>query len=133
MIQALLGRLCKMANVSLQHGVPLRVIVDCWIDSNFDPSGLVGGHPYIKTCRSVINLAARLLAYHELGNTSVLNIQPNEKADPMPALTGPAAGQQNNGYKLTGESCPECGAHMMMPTGAGCKKCLRCGHSGACG
>ena len=130
-IQALISTLCRTANVSLQYGVPLDVIVNSWVDSNFSPSGFVGGHPYIKTCRSVVNLLARILDYHELGNTHALNVQPAVSAD-EPAAFVEDPGSYDSA-KLTGETCPECGSVNYVQSGAGCRKCVDCGFSGGCG
>ena len=39
------------------------------MDSNFKPNGMVGDHPNVKMCKSIVNLMAKLLLYHELGET----------------------------------------------------------------
>ncbi len=136
-VQALLGVLCKTANLSLQDGTPLKDIIASWMDSKFDPCGLVGDHPYIKTCTSVVNLMARLLEFHELGETANLNIQPgahlsseDEEAVQQDIAASP---QSFAGVTLTGERCGDCGSQRYVHSGAGCKKCLDCGQSGGCG
>jgi len=141
--QSLLSQLCRTANVALQYGVPLQAVLDSWKDSNFAPQGMVGDHPYIKTCRSVVNLSARLLAYHELGGTEGLNIQPADQAAMNPeqervvsaAIVELAAVNRDSGAgaKLSGLTCPDCGSHQYVQSGAGCMKCLDCGFSGGCG
>ncbi|MCL2640806.1 MAG: hypothetical protein FWD53_08180, partial [Phycisphaerales bacterium] len=136
-VQALLGSLCKTANIALQSGVPLRKIIGSWLDSKYEPGGMVSGHPYIKTCTSIVNLMARLLDYHELGNTDHLNIQPaaqlsrqDEAAIEKDMATSP---ESYAGVTMTGEKCPACGSQRYVHSGAGCKKCLDCGVSGGCG
>ena len=160
-LQALLGSLCKTANVALQKGVPLEDIITSWCDANFEPSGQVMGHPYIKRCRSIVNLMAKLLAFHELGDTDVLNVKPAPELvsmltrHPAPTMafmpmvdvtaqsvipasahidTSPLTGTlMGNKVVVTGVSCPECGSEEYIPSGAGCYKCAKCGTAGGCG
>lgn len=143
-IQALLSQLCKTANVALQYGVPLSVIVESWMDSNFKPNGMVGDHPNVKMCKSIVNLMAKLLLYHELGETAHLNVQPASEAIPVrghvehayaavvPVSPSPLT---TTGARISIEatSCPECGANEFIRSGAGCMKCAKCGTAGECG
>lgn len=136
-IMALLGSVCKTANIALQWGVPLQNIINSWQDTIFEPKGFVGEHPYVKTASSILNLIARLLDYHELGNTSGLNIKPNANLSQQDITAidnaihdDPAA---YNKVKITGETCPRCGSQQYIFSGANCKKCLECGEAGGCG
>lgn len=132
-IQAMLTHVCKTANVALQHGVPLDAVIQTWKDSNFAPSGPVGGHPYIKFASSLMNLIGRLLAFHVLGDTSVLQVQPAAEVSQKPGASKPVFNGGKIKYNLTGESCPECGSEMYVQSGANCKKCKKCGFAGGCG
>jgi ribonucleoside-diphosphate reductase alpha chain len=131
-VQAMLAMLCKTANVALQWGVPLDSILTTWSDSNFEPRGMVGSHPQITLCRSLTNLLARLVLWHELGDPSVLNVKPSEAGvvtEGVPeALTAP-----DPSMHFAGESCPNCGSLRYVTSGSGCKKCLDCGTAGGCG
>jgi ribonucleoside-diphosphate reductase alpha chain len=135
-VQDMLGSLCKTANVALQTGVPLEWICESWLSANFEPSGLVGSHPNIKSATSIPNLMARLLQFHELGETSNLNIQP--VTNPIPrAVRGAIETIAQSPHdvanvQITGEKCPECGKALVQ-SGAGCKKCPSCGYAGGCG
>ena len=135
-VQDMLGSLCKTANVALQTGVPLEWICESWLSANFEPSGLVGSHPNIKSATSIPNLMARLLQFHELGETSNLNIQPVTNPIPRAVRGAIETITQSPPYvanvQITGEKCPECGKALVQ-SGAGCKKCPSCGYAGGCG
>lgn len=136
-VSALLGTVCRTANRMLQWGIPLEEVIDIWRDTNFEPRGFIGEHPYIKTATSILNLISRLLDYHELGNTGALNIQPNARLGQTDADAVSAAIEKEPGtydrVKITGETCPNCGSQQYVISGANCKKCLQCGSAGGCG
>ena len=154
-IQAFLSNLCRTANIALQYGVPLAAITQSWRESKFEPLGLVYDHPYIKNAKSIVALLARLLDYHELGDTSILTVQPKEEAKPLkfpdpptkiiPLSNGSTltvaestngkikAGVTQGHVIITGECCTECGSNRLLPNGAGCKRCADCGTAGGCG
>lgn len=145
LISAMIKQMCKLANVALQYGVPTEAVLKTMIESRFEPNGMVTGHPYIKSATSLVSLAGRIIAYHELGDTSVLNIQPDAKLSVAETAevegiiaadvhSESTAGLMNTvGVVITGEVCPNCGSHQLQPAGMGCKRCVRCGYSGSCG
>lgn len=141
-VSAMMKQLCKLINVSVQYGVPPEAILKTMMESRFEPYGMVGDHPYIKTAPSVINLAARIIAYHELGDESVLNIMPDVKltAQQEREVVGVLRAHNESrgmidivGPTITSEMCPSCGSPEYIPSGAGCKRCVKCGYSGGCG
>ncbi len=143
LFSAMMKQLCKLMNVAIQFGVPTDVILKTMIESKFEPNGPVGGHPYIKFAPSVISLAARLIAYHEYGDTTVLTIQPkdhlsNEEVADVVATVKEAEASRGimdivGPVTIASEGCPECGSKQFTVSGAGCKKCSECGHAGGCG
>jgi len=60
-MKALLETHGIMASKSLKRGVELENVVESWLGQQFEPNGIVWGHPYIKTAHSALDLAARLL------------------------------------------------------------------------
>jgi hypothetical protein len=121
-IMALLGSICKTANIALQWGVPLPG--DHWFVAGYQLRATrLGGQPPVHQVlfSSILNLIGRLLDYHELGNTSGLNVQPNANADPARVANmedqirrdPDAAGK----VKITGESCHNCGSRAMGSCG----------------
>ena len=132
-IQAMLSSLCRTANVGLQWGVPLKDYIQCWNDCTFEPFGIVYNHPFIKTAKSLVNLMARLLDYHELGETNLLDTKPDEGSTTTAAETALVHRTESTRVQLTGERCPQCGSIDYVTTGTRCKKCRTCGHQGGCG
>jgi ribonucleoside-diphosphate reductase alpha chain len=138
--QDVLNQAMKLANVSLQHGMPMEAVVATLADSVFEPKGQVYGHPYIKYASSLTNLIARLLDYHALGNTDMLTVKPEAAADEArvadraSAVDAEAYGRRADlRHKMTGEQCPNCGSELVVPNGANCKKCLECKYAPGCG
>jgi ribonucleoside-diphosphate reductase alpha chain len=133
LIQAMLTHVCKTANVSLQFGTPLRSIVQSWLDSVFEPRGMVEHHPYIKQASSITNLLGKIISYHVFGETDLLEVKPGEDQQAAVGTPMPRSEPLQARFNLTGESCPRCGSPMVVQSGANCKKCQQCGHSGGCG
>jgi ribonucleoside-diphosphate reductase alpha chain len=143
-IQPFLDHLCKLANVSLQYGVPLEVVIKTIRNAKFDPAGVSTDHPYIKSYQSILDLAAKLLSYHELNDHSVCNKKPEAKGYEFTAppssgvlvhpITIPATATATVAMTTDGKAlCPECGSDKWVRSGATCHKCLDCGHSPGCG
>ena len=68
-----LGSLLTTAGVaaskSLKRGVSLEDVTEGWLGHEFEPNGLVRGHPHIKTAKSPLDFAAKLLRLEYLGET----------------------------------------------------------------
>jgi len=75
---ALLSTSGIQASKSLKRGVHLEDIVEGWIGQEFEPKGLVYGHPYIKQALSPLDFAGKLLRLEYLGDLSVANIGEKE-------------------------------------------------------
>ncbi len=56
------------ASKALKRGVHLKDATEGWLGQQFEPKGLVFGHPYIKTASSPLDFAARLLRLEYLGD-----------------------------------------------------------------
>jgi ribonucleoside-diphosphate reductase alpha chain len=162
LIDDLLDNLCRTANIALQYGVPLKAIVKGWRETKFEPNGLTGGHPYIKNYKSILNLIARIIGYHELGDTNGLQVKPPAELKPVGSEWVPTPIELPKVYRenktvlfgdplppydkmppappldvvssaARGEECKNCGNDTVYPNGAGCKKCTSCGEAGGCG
>jgi hypothetical protein len=48
-------------------------VVNGWIGQEFEPKGLVSGHPYIKTANSPLDFAAKFLKLEYLGEKGIAN------------------------------------------------------------
>jgi ribonucleoside-diphosphate reductase alpha chain len=142
-IAGLMDSFATAISLSLQHGVPLRLLVDKFKSTRFEPSGFTG-NPEIPRASSIMDYIFRWL--------DVKFIQPRENAEAaalvaasqsqldlpkVPVLPGPkAAGtatieaRQAWVTESDAPACHECGA-IMVRSGA-CHKCLNCGATSGC-
>ena len=128
-------------SISLQYGVPLRALVDKFVNSRFEPSGYTG-NPKIRYAKSVVDyigrwLGAKFISADYLDSDAVVE---EEVAVAKPALaptvtvmpkvaepettTRPRAAIDDAPY------CSECG--MLMTPNGSCYKCSNCGSTSGC-
>jgi ribonucleoside-diphosphate reductase alpha chain len=133
---------CSMA---LQYGVPLKVLVDKFSHTRFEPSGFTS-NPQVPYAKSIMDYIFRYLASKFLPATEAraLGVQVDEPAlTPLTVHTPPVLGGVMN--TTTGPTkkgalvdiedrdapvCYECGS-LMVRNGA-CYKCLNCGSTSGC-
>lgn len=72
-LKALLETSGILASGALKRGVHLENVVRGWSGQEFKPSGLVVGHPYIKTALSPLDYASKLLKLEYLKETEMAN------------------------------------------------------------
>jgi ribonucleoside-diphosphate reductase alpha chain len=65
-------------SVGLQYGVPLEEYVDKFAFTRFEPSGMVEGHPNIKSATSMVDYIFRLLGFEYQGRTDLVQVKPQE-------------------------------------------------------
>jgi len=58
----------------LQYGVPLEKFVSAFTYHSFPPSGVVAGDPNLKMATSIADAVFKLLGYHYLGDTSLVQV-----------------------------------------------------------
>ena len=144
---------CSMA---LQYGVPLKVLVDKFSHTRFEPSGFTS-NPQVPYAKSIMDYIFRYLAskFLPVEEARALGVQVDEQPlTPLKVLTPPAptaearpaspaqAGQPGHpvhpvrkGALVDIEDrdapvCFECGS-LMVRNGA-CYKCLNCGSTSGC-
>jgi len=126
-------------SIALQYGVPLRALVDKFVNSRFEPSGYTG-NPEIRYAKSVVDYLGRWLGgkfispdYLDHDGAAVeeeVVAAPKaaSAADPKPAevetTTRPRAAIDDAPY------CSECG--MLMTPNGSCYKCANCGSTSGC-
>jgi ribonucleoside-diphosphate reductase alpha chain len=131
---------CSMA---LQYGVPLKVLVDKFSHTRFEPSGFTS-NPQVPYAKSIMDYIFRYLASKFLpaDEAKTLGVQVDEP--PLTNLTvanapaiqsHPVAGPTKKGALVDIEDrdapvCYECGS-LMVRNGA-CYKCLNCGSTSGC-
>ncbi|MBS3913300.1 MAG: vitamin B12-dependent ribonucleotide reductase [Bacteroidetes bacterium] len=144
-------------SVGLQYGVPLEEFVDKFAFTRFEPSGMVEGHPNIKSSTSIVDYIFRLLGFEYLQREDLVQVKPSEfnqvdtQEAPVvsefipvnviqPVLNNDALAE-NMGAKKTMQdhlrevqsdapACNVCG-HITVRSGT-CYKCLNCGNSLGC-
>jgi ribonucleoside-diphosphate reductase alpha chain len=132
-------------SISLQYGVPLRALVDKFVNSRFEPSGYTG-NPEIRFAKSIVDYIGRWLGgkfisrdYLDVDSTSEQGSAPSATTPPAAAKTpaplailkAPAEEQARPRAVLEDAPyCSECG--MLMTPNGSCYKCSNCGSTSGC-
>jgi ribonucleoside-diphosphate reductase alpha chain len=130
-------------SIGLQYGVPLKALVDKFINTRFEPAGYTG-HPAIPYAKSVLDYIARWLGgrfispdYLTHSGEAALPAASVAVAPALPpsiAATAdddpPSANAANRPMFDGAPTCSECGM-LMTPNGA-CYKCENCGGTSGC-
>ena len=132
-------------SIALQYGVPLRAIVDKFVNSRFEPSGYTG-NPEIRYAKSIVDYLGRWLGGKFISR-DYLDADVVEEA-PASAASAPAIASKapvTAGATKAGDpevatrpraaiddapSCSECG--MLMTPNGSCYKCANCGSTSGC-
>ncbi|MGA7917369.1 MAG: vitamin B12-dependent ribonucleotide reductase [Candidatus Acidiferrales bacterium] len=135
-------------SIALQYGVPLRALVDKFVNSRFEPSGYTG-NPNIRYAKSVVDYIGRWLGGKFIspdyldGEATVTTEQvaassaPEAATKPSPNTPVMAARyaepEMSTRQRATiddAPSCSECG--MLMTPNGSCYKCSNCGGTSGC-
>jgi ribonucleoside-diphosphate reductase alpha chain len=129
-------------SISLQYGVPLRALVDKFVNSRFEPSGFTGNKeiPYAK---SIVDYIGRWLGGKFISPDYM--VRNGDVAEDMHAMKAPLAATASVVSKGSSDpegvhrpkaaiddapSCSECG--MIMTPNGSCYKCENCGSTSGC-
>jgi ribonucleoside-diphosphate reductase alpha chain len=131
-------------SISLQYGVPMRALVDKFINSRFEPSGYTG-NPEIRYAKSIVDYIGRWLGAKFI---SPDYLDSDDSAEGEAATTAPvASGKASASVTVMkvadpepptrpraaiddAPSCSECG--MLMTPNGSCYKCANCGSTSGC-
>jgi ribonucleoside-diphosphate reductase alpha chain len=127
-------------SIALQYGVPLRALVDKFVNSRFEPSGYTG-NPNIRYAKSVVDYIGRWLGakfispdYLDIDATVESDAPAAVAATAAPAATAKVAdADPSTRQRATiddAPSCSECG--MLMTPNGSCYKCSNCGGTSGC-
>jgi ribonucleoside-diphosphate reductase alpha chain len=127
-------------SIALQHGVPLRALVDKFCNSRFEPSGYTG-NPQIRYAKSVVDYLGRWLGGkfisadyldHDAVASSPATSQPTAEAAPSVPGAAPRSepSLRDRAAMEDAPLCSECGMRM-TPNGS-CYKCQNCGSTSGC-
>src|ERR1700678_72650 len=131
-------------SIALQYGVPLRALVDKFVNSRFEPSGYTG-NPNIRYAKSVVDYIGRWLGAKFI-SPDYLDIDATADSE-APATTAaamahavapasavrhadPDASTRQRATIDDAPSCSECG--MLMTPNGSCYKCSNCGGTSGC-
>jgi ribonucleoside-diphosphate reductase alpha chain len=120
-----------VVSVSLQHGVPLKVLCDKLSHTRFEPSGWTG-NAEIGYAKSIMDYLFRFMELRFLsGKQLSLFCQGNGEISAGGELTpGPVDGSQFLRDTSNASPCAACGG-LMKPSGT-CYTCLNCGQTSGC-
>jgi ribonucleoside-diphosphate reductase alpha chain len=135
-------------SIALQYGVPLRALVDKFVNSRFEPSGYTG-NPEIHYAKSIVDYIGRWLGGKFISRNyfdsevagSEASSAPSVVASAPAALGSPAqpsssrvadaeASSRARAAVDDAPSCSECG--MLMTPNGSCYKCSNCGSTSGC-
>ena len=63
-------------SIGLQYGVPPHEYTDAFINTRFEPSGIIQGHKNIKMCSSMVDYIAREIEITYLGRDDLAHVKP---------------------------------------------------------
>jgi ribonucleoside-diphosphate reductase alpha chain len=133
-------------SIALQYGVPLKVLVNKFIHTRFEPSGITQ-HPEIRFAKSITDyifrwLALKFLPEHEVVQNGRL-VSAGEEAKRREAngaastigqsqatIGGAEPDQAIFQFDTDSPPCPVCGS-LMVRAGT-CARCYNCGTSNGC-
>ncbi|HEY9843614.1 MAG TPA: vitamin B12-dependent ribonucleotide reductase [Candidatus Obscuribacterales bacterium] len=151
-ISGLMDSFATTVSLALQYGVPVRVLVDKFSHTRFEPSGFTGNKeiPFAKSIMDYIFrwIALKFLPPEEAAAIHTSTATDTDKKPVTPkASAAPANGSgELNGKKVIQESaqkglsflnsadappCMSCGSASMVRNGS-CYKCLNCGATSGC-
>jgi ribonucleoside-diphosphate reductase alpha chain len=127
-------------SIALQYGVPLRALVDKFVNSRFEPSGYTG-NPEIRYAKSIVDyigrwLGGKFISRDYLDNhTAVEEVIPSAPSSDAIAKTAAAIGSAEPEPRPRAAIddapyCSECG--MLMTPNGSCYKCSNCGSTSGC-
>jgi ribonucleoside-diphosphate reductase alpha chain len=155
-LSGLMDAFATMVSLSLQYGVPLKVLTTKFSHMRFEPSGVTNNKD-VRFAKSVIDYSFRWMALkflppeqaHEFKVTDAPGAKPSAHAGPAAAAApaaAPAKAKTENGHGHTNPmeqqekvtfvaqadapACHECGS--LMVRNGSCYKCVNCGSTSGC-
>jgi ribonucleoside-diphosphate reductase alpha chain len=124
-------------SIGLQYGVPLKALVDKFVNTRFEPSGFTG-HKAIPYAKSVLDyigrwLGGRFISADYLTPASLANGEsalPAAAGSALAVAAGPESAMPSRTQHDGAPTCADCG--MLMTPNGGCYKCENCGSTSGC-
>ena len=148
-LSGLMDCFATMVSLSLQYGVPVKVLVNKFSHTRFEPNGITNNKD-IRFAKSIVDYIFRWMALKFLPAEEAQQFKVTETPGSKPQAAAPApVAQTSNGTpsapalssfeqheKVTfvaqadAPACPDCGS--LMVRNAACYKCLNCGCTSGC-
>jgi ribonucleoside-diphosphate reductase alpha chain len=136
-ISGLMDSFATAISLALQHGVPLRLLVDKFSHTRFEPSGW-SGNAEIGYAKSIMDYLFRWMGLKFLDHTppapkGVEDVHGERgAAQEMLETAGqiPLIASSNASGAIDAPACHNCGS-IMVPNGS-CYKCVNCGETSGC-
>jgi ribonucleoside-diphosphate reductase alpha chain len=126
-------------SIGLQYGVPLKALVDKFVNTRFEPSGFTG-HKAIPYAKSVLDyigrwLGGRFISADYLTQAPIANGDTTPAVAPAAAPGAVVAATEDRDARARAQhdgapTCADCG--MLMTPNGGCYKCENCGGTSGC-
>ncbi len=138
-VKGLLASLSKAISNMLQYNVPPQEIARILRGQQFEPSGFVSRHPYIKSASSIADLLSKIIDI-ELEDFSRCQVKPQEFTPIVPNKNKVkvtytqdkiSKDEIEKGERIYGEVCAECSSTRLFRNGT-CKVCADCGSTTGC-
>ncbi len=154
-LSGIMDSLATTISMSLQYGVPLRILVDKFSHARFEPSGVTSNKD-IRFAKSIVDYIFRWMALKFLPEEEAQQFRvtttpgSKKKAEPVAELPAkPAAASNGNGRangaalsaieshervtfaaQADAPACHDCGS--LMVRNGSCYKCVNCGTTSGC-
>src|SRR6266566_1108857 len=151
-ISGLMDAFATSISIALQYGVPLRVLVNKFIHTRFEPAGMTN-NPEIRFAKSVVDYIFRYLGLKYLSKedqdamglaktivenheTQAKLVEPAQKPSEQRIVEHESASRLEPDLltfdpQSDAPACDNCG--MIMVRAGSCYKCLNCGNTSGCG
>ncbi len=130
--KGLLDSMSTTISEMLQYNIPAKDIARMYRGQKYEPSGLVTGHPYIKSVDSISDLISKIIDI-ELGDYQYVQVKPDfiqEKSDDEKVKEVLSKQYTYKDY-IQGELCSHCKSNKLVKNGT-CKVCTVCGTTTGC-
>jgi len=127
-LAGLMDSFAIVTSIALQYGVPLKVLVEKFIHTRFEPSGYTD-NPKIRFATSVVDYVFRWLALKFLSEKERAELGLIDGEDSLPHI-GEDKVQRVLSPAPDAPACPECGS--IMARSGTCYVCVNCGTTTGC-
>ncbi len=133
-VSGLMDSFATAISMALQYGVPLKVLIDKFSHTRFEPSGMTANKD-IPFAKSVVDyifrwMASKFLNVQEQQDVGVLNRVPLETNKQMEGASLDRSQKWSIDLQQDAPTCTECGS-IMVRNGI-CYKCVNCGSTSGC-